>query len=98
MADRAGRFRVVLEDDSVLRLYRQTIQDFSIYTGAELSNSDLQRLQTAAGEMSAKMRAMRIVAASNVSKGDLEYRLIQKGETPNQAKAAVDWMRELALI
>ena len=98
MADRAGRFRVVLEDDSVLRLYRQTIQDFGIYAGGELSDEDLQKLQVAAGEMSAKMRAMRIVAASNVSKNDLEYRLVQKGENPEQAKAAVAWMSELSLV
>ena len=98
MADRAGRFRVVLEDDSVLRLYRQTIQDFGIYAGRELSDEDLQKLQVAAGEMSAKMRAMRIVAASNVSKNDLEYRLVQKGENPEQAKAAVAWMSELSLV
>lgn len=97
-ADRTGRFKVVLEDDSVLRLYRQTVQDFCLYPGAELSDEQLSQLQTAAGEMSAKMRAMRIVSASNVSKSDLQHRLIQKGETPEQAKAAVKWMSDLSLV
>ena len=44
------------------------------------------------------MRAVRIVAASNVSKGDLEQRLIRKGEDPKQAKSAVQWMSDLSLI
>ena len=48
--------------------------------------------------MSAKMRAVRIVAASNVSKSDLEQRLIRKGEDKTQAKEAVAWMSELNLL
>ena len=81
-----------------MRLYRQTVMDFGLYAGMELSEDDLQKLRTAAGEMSAKMRAVRIVAASSVSKGDLEHRLIQKGENPQQAKAAVQWMSEMSLV
>ena len=44
------------------------------------------------------MRAVRIVSASNVSKRDLEYRLIHKGEDPKQAKQAVEWMSDLNLL
>ena len=96
--DRGNRYRLVWEDDSVMRLYRQTIEDFGLYPGLELSDEQLQKLKVAAGEMSAKMRAVRIVAASSVSKGDLERRLVQKGEDPTQAKAAVAWMSEMSLL
>ena len=89
---------MVFEDDSVMRLYRQTVEDFGLYAGMELDDKQLNQLKTAAGEMSAKMRAVRIVAASSVSKGDLQRRLIQKGEDPQQAKAAVDWMSEMSLV
>ena len=81
-----------------MRLYRQTVEDFCLYAGMELDEMQLARLKTAAGEMSAKMRAVRIVAASSVSKGDLERRLVQKGEDPSQAKAAVAWMSEMSLV
>lgn len=96
--DRMGRYRLVLEDGSVLRLYRQTVQDFGLYPGMELSEEELKKLRISAGEMSAKMRAVRIVSASNISKKDLEQRLIHKGENPEQAKAAVEWMSDLSLI
>ena len=96
--DRAGRYRVQFEDGSVMRLYRQTVEDFALYSGKELEEDEWSRLQTAAGEMSAKMRAVRIVSASAVSKRDLQQRLIQKGEDPDQAKAAVQWMAELSLV
>ena len=81
-----------------MRLYRQTIEDFGLYSGKELTDEEMHALRKAAGEMSAKMRAVRIVSASSVSKRDLEYRLVQKGEDPKQAKQAVEWMSDLNLL
>ena len=86
------------DDGSTMRLYRQTVQDFGLYTGLEMSDEEFQNLKTAAGQMSAKMRAVRIVSASSVSKRDLEQRLIQKGEDPDQARQAVAWMEDLDLL
>ena len=81
-----------------MRLYRQTVEDFGLYAGKELTDEEMKNLRKSAGEMSAKMRAVRIVSASSVSKRDLEYRLVQKGEDPKQAKQAVEWMSELNLL
>ena len=96
--DRAGRYWVTFGDGSRLGLYRQTVEDFGLYPGLELSEEQFAALETAAGQMSAKMRAVRIVSASSVSKKDLERRLIQKGEDPLQAKEAVQWMEDLHLV
>ena len=96
--DRAGRYTVRFEDGSVLRLYKQTVQDFGIYPGLEMTDEEHNALKTAAGQMSAKMRAVRIVSASSVSKRDLEQRLVHKGEDPGQAKEAVEWMSQLNLL
>ena len=96
--DRAGRYWVAFEDGTKLGLYRQTVEDFGLYTGKELSDEECKQLLPAAGQMSAKMRAVRIVSASSVSKKDLEQRLVRKGEDPQQAKDAVQWMEELHLV
>lgn len=96
--DGAGRYRVRFDDGSTMLLYRQTIEDHGLYAGAELSEAQIHRLRQDAGAMSAKMKAVRIVAASNVSKCDLERRLVQKGEDPRQAQQAVAWMEELNLV
>lgn len=96
--DRAGRYWVTMDDGQRLALYRQTVEDFGLYPGKELSKGQWDALQESAGEMSAKMRAVRIVAASSVSKADLQQRLVQKGESPDQAANAVTWMEELNLI
>ena len=89
---------VRFEDGSTMRLYRQTVEDFGLYTGKELSEADMESLVEAAGKMSAKMRAVRIVSATSVSKRDLQQRLIQKGEDPEQAREAVQWMSDLSLL
>lgn len=96
--DRVGRYRAQLCDGSVLRLYRQTVEDFGLCGGMELSDEEYGRLVEAAGEMSAKMRAVRIVAASSVSRRDLEQRLVRKGEKPEDAQGAVQWLEEHHLV
>ena len=96
--DRAGRYWVSFADGSKLPLYRQTVEDFGLYTGRELTEEEYAALLDAAGKMSAKMRAVRIVSASSVSKRDLEERLVRKGEDPRQAREAVQWMEELHLV
>ena len=96
--DRAGRYAVRFDDGSSIRLYRQTVEDYGLYAGLELTQTQLADLKSAAGQMSAKMRAVRIVAASNVSRDDLQQRLIRKGEDPGQAAQAVAWMEELKLV
>ena len=96
--DRAGRYAVHFSDGTVMRLYRQTVEDFGLYSGKELSDEEMDALQESAAQMSAKMRAVRIVSASSVTKRDLEQRLVHKGEDPEQAKEAVQWMSDLNLL
>ena len=96
--DRAGRYWITLENGKKMALYRQSVEDFALYSGKELSDEEWKALLDHAGRMSAKMRAVRIVSATNVSKRDLEERLVRKGEDPDQAKDAVRWMEDLHLI
>ena len=94
--DRTGRYLVKFSDGSTMKLYRQTIEDFRMYPGMELENLDA--LRESAGAYSAKMRAVRIISASSVSKRDLETRLVRKGESEEQAKEAVQWLSDLNLV
>lgn len=96
--DMVGRYKTVLSDGKVLRLYKQTVQDFGLYPEMELEPETLQKLQTAASEMSAKMRAVRMVSASSISQKELEHRLIQKGENAAHAKQAVSWLSDMQLL
>lgn len=96
--DRAGRYWIKLDDGTSVALYRQTVEDFGLYPGLELTQEEWQRLLEHAGQMSAKMRAVRIVSASSVSKRDLQERLVRKGEDKIHAQEAIRWMEELHLL
>jgi len=96
--DRAGRYYIRFSDGCTMRLYRQTVEDFGLYVGLELTKEQISNLRNAAGQMSAKMRAVRIVSASSVSKRDLQERLVRKGESEEQAREAVHWMEDLNLV
>lgn len=96
--DRAGRYRVEFSDGTVLRLYRQSVEDFGIYTGMELTDVQYQALTDSARKLSAKMRAVRIISASSVSQRDLQKRLVQKGEKAEDAAEAVAWLDGLNLL
>ena len=65
---------------------------------ALLQTTPFEKLTAAGEKLSAKMRAVRIVSASNVSKKELESRLIQKGEKASDAKQAISWLVELNLL
>lgn len=96
--DRAGRYRVEFSDGTILRLYRQSVEDFGLYTGMELPQEQFHALNVSSQKLSAKMRAVRIISASSVSRRDLQKRLEQKGETADDAAAAVTWLEELNLL
>lgn len=96
--DRSGRYAVKFDDGTVLRLYRQSVEDFGLYSGKEFSREEYEQLGKSAAQTSAKMRAVRIVAASNVSKKELESRLVRKGEEPLDAQQAVAWLEGLKVL
>ena len=85
-------------DGTSVRLYRQTVEDFRMYPGMELEEAQMEALRENNSRYSARMRAVRIVSASNVSKKDLQSRLVRKGEGEEQAKEAVQWLSELNLV
>ena len=94
--DRAGRYLVKFSDGSSMKLYRQTVEDFRMFPGLEIEDLDAVRENNS--RYSAKMRAVRIISASSVSKRDLQSRLVRKGESEEQAKAAVQWLADLNLV
>lgn len=95
---RGGRYTVTLDDGRRLRLEQATVGEFALYPGRELTAEELDRIRAANQRASAKARAVRIISATNVSKKDMERRLVQKGETPELASEAVQWLTELNLL
>lgn len=91
-------YRVRFADGTVLKTQDYVILEQGLQPGMELDEDAMKDLRKAAGLASAKNRAVRIIAASGVSAGELEHRLTQKGESPEDARAAVQWLEELHLL
>ena len=92
------RVKLLFEDGTALRVPVSVVADLTLYKGMELRQEELERIEQAAGKASAKLRAVRIVAASGVSKRELGRRLVQKGEKPQDAQDAVAWLEQLQLL
>ena len=96
---RPGTKSVVIFDDGTTKKYLpQVAAEQGLFVGMVLSEAEYQALEAANAAASAKARAVRIISASAVSKGDLQRRLTQKGEDPEDAKNAVEWLSELKLL
>lgn len=74
------------------------IADEGLYVGYALTDEAYQHLKEIIAKASAKERALRIIAATDISKNELKHRLVEKGETPQNAEAAIAWLTELNLL
>lgn len=95
---RGGRYLATLDTGRKLRLEPPVVAAFGLFAGRELEEAEFLRLQAENRKASAKARAVRMVAASAVSRGELERRLVAKGEDREDARAAVAWLTELDLL
>ena len=95
---RGGRYLATLDTGRKLRLEAPVVAAFGLFAGRELEEAEFLRLQAENRKASAKARAVRMVAASAVSHGELERRLVAKGEDREDARAAVAWLTELDLL
>ena len=91
-------FRLYLSDGSKIKTRDYVIADLGLYPGVEIDEDKMQQLCAANGLASAKNRAVRIVSAAGVSKKELQHRLTRKGESEEDARAAVQWLSDLELL
>ena len=93
-----GNCTVLFDDGRALKLLPRVAAEWGLVPGLELDDAALSALEAANGAASAKRRAVRMISAAGVSKQELEQRLTQKGERPEDAKNAVAWLEDLNLL
>ena len=97
-ARQGARAQLVFEGGETLRVVPTVVAELGLYPGMELDAAASARLRSAAGRASARARAVRIISVTSLSERELLRRLTQKGETPEDAEAAVAWLKELRLL
>lgn len=94
-----GRFLVWFEGATEpLKVTENEVVSFALSQGRTLEEEELSRLKEAGGLSSAKARGARMLGERPLSRRELTRRLVEKGETPEHAQAAVDWLEELGAL
>lgn len=93
-----SRCMLWFDDGSKMRLPTALVADLCLYGGKELSEEELSDMMDVARRASAKDRALRIVSTTAVSKRELTRRLKMRGETEEDAEAAVEWLSGLGAV
>lgn len=93
-----GRILVYCEDEQVLKVTEQEVLEFSLYPGRELSAEEERALRKAAGRSGARVRAAAMIGQRALSKKELQKRLVQKGESEENAAEAADWLEDIGAL
>ena len=93
-----SRVMLWFDDGTKMKVATRVVTDRGLYQGMELREEDLAELQDTARRASAKDRAVRIVSSTAISEKELRRRLVRKGERPEDAEEAADWLRELGAL
>ena len=96
--DSPNYLRLIFEDGKRLKAPAFKVVELGLTPGAEVTPEVFLALENAQSLASCKERAVRILTASGLSKKELQKRPVQKGESEEDAEAAVAWLVELHLI
>lgn len=92
------RFTLIFDDGTELKTTLGIITGRFIRSGMDFDEEAYNELVSASGLAMAKARALRIINARPMSREELRKRLIEKGETHENAEACADWLCRMGLI
>ena len=89
------RFLARFDTGEEVRTTLAVVTDFHLRSGKELTSPELDALRAASERSRCRQRALRIIGARPMSRKELRDRLVEKGETPENAEETVEWMAGL---
>lgn len=96
--DSPNYLRLIFNDGKRLKAPAFKVVELGLNIGSDVSPEDFLALENAQSLASCKERAVRILTASGLSKKELQKRLVQKGESEEDAEEAISWLEDLHLI
>ena len=83
-------FRLEFENGAKMKCYVENVADFSLASGMEITAERMRELVEAIAFSRTRRRAARMAASRPISEGELKSRLVQKGESADNAAAAAE--------
>ena len=93
-----GRWLVVLEDGSILRVGEKEVIDFALYAGKELTEDEAQAIVEAARRTGLKEKTINLLARKPMSRRELERKLGEWEASEEETAAICDRMEELGFL
>lgn len=92
------RYYIIFTDGSIVKTTLNTVLEYHIKSGDTLDTDRYSAFVSASTLARAKLRALRIVGARPMSSKELSDRLIEKGETPENAAECARWLVSLDYV
>ena len=92
------RFILTMSDGTQIKATLSVITDLYIHSGMELDGEEYERLVNECAYSLCKARALRQIGMRAMSAKEMRDKLVSKGETPENAQRAADWLCEMGLI
>ena len=94
----AGRWLVMLEDGSILRVGENEILEYALYQGKELTPEEGEALVAGARRSGLKEKAMGLLTRKPVSRRELERKLTEWEASEEEIGAICDRLEELGFL
>ena len=92
------RFLARFDNGEELRTTLAVVTELSLYSGRTLTEDELSAVRDASARSRCRQRALRIIGARAMSVKELTDRLKEKGESPENAEDAAQWLLDMRLL
>lgn len=92
------RFEICVGGEESFKTTLNVVADFSLYAGRELTAEELESVRSASELGRARDRALKIIGARPHSSRELYDKLVEKGESEENAAACVAWLIDAHLL
>lgn len=92
------RFLARFDNGEELRTTLAVVTDLSLCVGRTFTEDALSAVRDASSLSRCRQRALRIIGVRAMSVKELTDRLKEKGESPENAEAAAQWLRDMRLL
>lgn len=91
-------FLARFDNGEELKTTLNVVTDYSLFAGKQLDDMEMDALRGASSLSRCKQRALRIIGVRAMSVKELTDRLKEKGERPEDAEEAAQWLLEMHLL
>ena len=92
------RFLARFDNGEELRTTLAVVTELSLYSGRTLTEDELSAVRDVSARSRCRQRALRIIGARAMSVKELTDRLKEKGESPENAEDAAQWLLDMRLL